>query len=263
MTLALGLVGATGRLGRVIAALAPEEDAAIVSAVARPGSRWLGRDLGDALGQSPCGLIVSEQRSAEVHVVIDVSSPDALTQTLVDCVYERIPLVLGTTGLSDAQHAEIDAAAHEIPIVQAYNLSLGVSLLLGLVEQAVRALGPGFDIEIVEAHHRRKKDAPSGTALALAEAAARGRGLALAGAAQHGRQGLVGERGASEIGIHAVRGGTVVGDHQVLLLGNSERLSLGHQAEDRSVFARGALRAAAWVREQAPGRYTMRQVLGL
>lgn len=250
MSLPIAVIGAAGRLGQLVVAAAPREGVEVVGAVARAGSE-----------AARAGALTAPPASA--RVLIDVSAPEALAQTLAWGVDAGRALVLCTTGLSEAQHRAIDDAAQRVPVVQSYNMSLGVNLLLGLVERAARALGPGFDIEIVEAHHRLKKDAPSGTALALAASAARGRDLALEEAARHGRQGLVGARGAGEIGLHAVRGGTVVGDHQVLLLGDGERVSFSHLAEDRGVFARGALRAAVWAAAQPPGRYTMRDVLGV
>jgi 4-hydroxy-tetrahydrodipicolinate reductase len=174
-----------------------------------------------------------------------------------------IPLVIGTTGLEPSHHTAIDCAARDIAVLQTGNTSLGVTLLAHLVREAAARLGPEWDIEIVEMHHRMKVDAPSGTALLLGEAAAEGRGIELAANSERGRDGHTGARTAGAIGFASLRGGTVAGEHAVILAGEHERLTLSHSAEDRMIFAHGAVRAAAWLTGQAPGRYTMGQVLGL
>jgi 4-hydroxy-tetrahydrodipicolinate reductase len=196
-------------------------------------------------------------------VLVDFSSPRALVPNLGAAVAAGVPLVVGTTGLDEDHHRAIDDAARHVAVLQTGNTSLGVTLLARLVREAAAALGPDWDIEIVEMHHRHKVDAPSGTALLLGEAAANGRSVALHGAAIRGRDGHTGERPHGGIGFASLRGGSVAGDHHVVFAAESERLELGHRAEDRSVFARGALKAAKWLLLQPPGRYSMDQVLGL
>jgi 4-hydroxy-tetrahydrodipicolinate reductase len=196
-------------------------------------------------------------------VLIDFSSPHALEATLDAAVAAGKPIVIGTTGLEERHHFLIDDAARDIAVLQTGNTSLGVTLLAALVRQAAASLGPDWDIEIVETHHRMKVDAPSGTAMLLGEAAAQGRAIDLSDSKVSGRDGITGARRAGDIGFAALRGGTVAGDHSVLFLGEQERITLSHLAENRSIFARGAVRAAVWLTAQAPGRYGMEQVLGL
>lgn len=262
-SLRVAILGAGGRLGREVIKACLAKNITIKLALTRPNSADLGRDAGELAGVGALALPLTDAFTpGEVDVLIDVSSPEGTSRALVLGTQHNLPLVIATTGLSPEIHQKIDEAARMIPIVQSANMSLGVNLLARLVEIASKTLAD-FDIEIVEAHHRKKKDAPSGTALLLAQAAARGRRLALEGVARHGRHGLTGERSPEEIGIHALRGGSVVGDHQVYLLGDRERVILSHQAEDRAIFAAGTVRAAMWVTGQNPGRYTMADVLGL
>ena len=201
---------------------------------------------------------------SDSDVVVDFSAPGA-SAALARAAAEagRPALVIGTTGFDAGQEAAIRAAAARIPVVTAGNFSLGVNLLMGLVEQAARALGSDYDLEVFEAHHRRKVDAPSGTALMLARAAAEGRGVDLEQAAVHGRSGVTGPRPEGAIGFSVMRGGGIVGEHAVVLAGEDEVVTLSHSARDRRVFARGALTAAAWVLGKPPGLYDMRDVLGL
>jgi 4-hydroxy-tetrahydrodipicolinate reductase len=196
-------------------------------------------------------------------ILIDFSSPGALEGNLEAAIAANLPIVVGTTGLEERHHWLIDAAAASIPVLQTGNTSLGVTLLAHLVREAASRLGEDWDIEIVETHHRMKVDAPSGTALLLGEAAAQGREVTLADAAVRGRDGITGKRETGTIGFAALRGGTVAGDHTVHFLADNERLSLSHLAENRGIFARGAVRAAQWLIGKAPGRYTMPEVLGL
>lgn len=196
-------------------------------------------------------------------VVIDFSSPGALKDNLEDAMLAKKPVVIGTTGLEESHHHLIDAAAHTIPVLQTGNMSLGVNLIAALVENAAARLGDDWDIEIVEMHHRHKVDAPSGTALLLGEAAARGRGITLAEHSERGRDGITGARKRGAIGFAALRGGSVAGDHQVIFATDDERIEIGHRAENRTIFARGAVRAALWLAGQKPGRYDMKSVLGL
>ncbi len=196
-------------------------------------------------------------------VLVDFSAPAALQANLHAAIGAGVPIVIGTTGLESSHHEAIDHAARAVPVLQTGNTSLGVTLLAHLVQEAATRLGPDWDIEIVEMHHRRKVDAPSGTAILLGEAAARGRGIDLATNRESGRDGQTGARERGAIGFAALRGGTVAGEHSVILAGEQERIALSHSAENREIFARGAVKAADWLRGREPGRYTMEQVLGL
>jgi 4-hydroxy-tetrahydrodipicolinate reductase len=196
-------------------------------------------------------------------MLVDFSAPGALQSNLHAAVGAGIPMVVGTTGLEDKHHEAIDHAARAVPVLQTGNTSLGVTLLAHLVREAASRLGSQWDIEIIEMHHRRKVDAPSGTALLLGEAAAEARGITLADNRESGRDGHTGARAEGAIGFAALRGGTVAGEHSVILAGDEERLTLSHSAENRAIFARGAIRAAEWLRGREPGRYTMEQVLGI
>ena len=212
-----------------------------------------GADKGDDVG-----------KLADVSdLLVDFSAPAALHSNLHAAIGAGIPIVVGTTGLERRHHDAIDQAAHAIPVLQTGNTSLGVTLLAHLVREAAQKLGNGWDIEILEMHHRRKVDAPSGTALLLGEAAADARGVDLETVSESGRDGPSGPREEGAIGFAALRGGTVAGEHSVILAGEEERLTLSHSAENRAIFARGAVRAAEWLRGREPGRYTMDQVLGI
>lgn len=199
----------------------------------------------------------------QADVLVDFSAPEALEANLAAASEAGIPILIGTTGLSGAHHAMIDVAARAIPVLQTGNTSLGVTMLAHLVREAATRLGDDWDIEIVEMHHRMKVDAPSGTALLLGEAAAEGRGIALADHTESGRHGHTGAREQGAIGFAALRGGTVAGDHSVILAGDEERITLSHTAENRMIFAHGAVKGAAWLIGKAPGRYSMAEVLGI
>ena len=240
---AIGILGSAGRMGRAIAALLADHPDATLAG---------GADLGDDAG--------ALARSADV--LIDFSAPGALLVSLDAAVSAGVPLVVGTTGLGPEHLMAIDAAAQSIAVLQAANMSLGVNLLAYLVRDAAARLGEEWDVEIVEMHHRHKVDSPSGTALLLGAAAAEGRGIDLAAASERGRDGI-GARGAGHIGFASLRGGSVAGDHQVILAADGERLELGHRAESRDIFARGAIRAALWLAGKPAGRYAMTDVLGL
>lgn len=243
-------------MGQAIAAAAAEAGVVIAGGVDRDGR----------IGEIAPGMAIGSDAAtlaAESDVLIDFSSPDALAANLYACVGAGRPLVIGTTGLEAAHHALIEAAAQHVAVLQTGNTSLGVNLLAALVEDAARRLGDDWDIEIVEMHHRHKVDAPSGTALLLGEAAAKGRGVALSQAKVSGRDGITGARAAGSIGFAALRGGSVSGDHQVIFATEGERIELGHRAESRAIFARGAIRAALWLVDQPAGRYDMKSVLGL
>ena len=239
----IGIIGSAGRMGQ-----------ALQAAVAAAGHDYAG-------GVDRDGDLAA--LAAHSDVMVDFSAPGALEANLEAAIAAAVPMVVGTTGLAERHHWLIDAAAVSIPILQTGNTSLGVTLLAHLVREAAQRLGPDWDIEIVETHHRMKVDAPSGTALLLGEAAADGRGEALRDVAQRGRDGLTGARVPGAIGFASLRGGSVAGDHAVHFLADNERLTLSHLAENRGIFARGAVRAAHWLIGRAPGRYTMPQVLDL
>jgi len=239
----IGIYGSAGRMGRAIAVTIVAQ-----GAVAAGGTD----DGGGALALA-----------READVLVDFSAPAALSIHLEAAVAARTPIVIGTTGLSHRDHAAIDAAAATIAVLQTGNTSLGVTLLAKLVREATERLGPDWDVEIVESHHRHKVDAPSGTALLLGEAAAAGRGSRLSELRVDGRAGLVGARSEGTIGFASLRGGSVIGDHSVVLATEGERIELNHLAQDRTIFARGAVKAALWLRGQAPGRYRMGDVLSL
>lgn len=239
----IGIIGSKGRMGQ-----------ALVAAIAEAGqSHAGGADQGDDIA-----ALVGQS-----DVLVDFSSPAALQTTLDACVAAGKPIVIGTTSLGDEQHAAIDAAATKIPILQTGNTSLGVNMLAALVEQAASRLGDDWDIEIVEMHHRHKVDAPSGTAKLLGEAAAQGRGIDLSAHSESGRDGITGARAKGAVGFAALRGGSVAGDHTVILASDEERIELTHRAENRMIFARGAVKAAGWLVGQSAGRYGMDGVLGL
>lgn len=255
----IGIFGAAGRMGQAIARIAAETGVPVAGGVDRAES-------GAESGEIAPGLPITADAGALARasdVLIDFSVPAALAAHLDACVAARRPVLVGTTGLEPAHHALIDQAAAVIPVLQTGNTSLGVNLLAALVEQAAARLDADWDIEIVEMHHRHKVDAPSGTALLLGEAAARGRGIALAGHSERGRDGITGARGRGAIGFAALRGGSVAGDHQVIFAAEGERIEIGHRAESRAIFARGAIRGALWLLGQPAGRYDMKGVLGL
>jgi len=227
---------------------------ALVSAIAQAGFDHAG---GVDQGEDIKALIEASD------VLVDFSSPAALQETLDACVEAGKPIVIGTTGLEEAHHTAIDTASRKIPILQTGNTSLGVNMLAALVEQAASKLGEDWDIEIVEMHHRHKVDAPSGTAKLLGEAAASGRNVDLSTHSESGRDGITGARAKGAIGFAALRGGSVAGDHTVILATDEERLEFTHRAENRMIFARGAVTAATWLIRQEPGRYGMDGVLGL
>ncbi|MCB1508221.1 MAG: 4-hydroxy-tetrahydrodipicolinate reductase [Hyphomicrobiaceae bacterium] len=260
------VVGAGGRMGRaLIRAVLETPGLTLSGAIEREGSTVLGEDAGVIAGLSPAGIAVSDdplELFARSEAVLDFTAPAATRHYAELAAQARIVHVIGTTGLDAADMAMLRAAARHARIVQSGNMSLGVNLLAVLVEQAARALDD-FDIEIVEMHHRAKVDAPSGTALLLGRAAASGRDIALEDVSVLSREGHTGARADGAIGFATLRGGTVVGDHKVILAGPHERIELAHIAEDRGIFARGAVRAALWAFDQKPGFYSMADVLGL
>lgn len=264
----LVVVGAAGRMGLMLArTVAEAEGCTLAGALERPGSPALGQDMG-ALAACPAaaGVAVSDDARAlfaAADGVLDFTAPAASVAFASLAAEFGLVHVVGTTGLAEGDFSALRSAAARARIVQSGNMSLGVNLVAGLVRQVARALGPDFDVEIVEMHHRMKVDAPSGTALLLGEAAAAGRGISLGQHRDAGRDGHTGARRPGDIGFASLRGGSVVGDHAVIFAGPGERIEIGHRAEDRGLFARGALRAALWAKDQGPGLYGMDDVLGL
>ena len=259
------ILGAAGRMGQnLIRAAQAFDDITVAAAIERADHPAMGQDAGQLAGIGQLGVAVSNNdAAARADAVIDFTFHAAVPANIARAVAAKQAYVLGTTGLSTEERQAVTDAARLIPIVWAPNMSLGVNILLDLVRRPAASLDTAYDIEIVEMHHRLKKDAPSGTALGLAEAAAKGRDVALDRVAVYGRQGLVGERPVGEIAIHALRGGDVVGDHTVIFAADGERVELTHKASNREAFAKGALVAARWLQGRAPGIYTMRDVLGL
>jgi 4-hydroxy-tetrahydrodipicolinate reductase len=265
--LRLAVPGAAGKMGRMIVKVISETPSTeLVAAMERPGSPLLGQDAGTVAGLAAFGVLIAaelDEALAEADVVIDFTAPSATAWTVSRAAEREVGMVIGTTGLGEAEKRAIWQAAERIPIVLSANMSLGVNVLLGLIEQAAKALGDGYDAEIVELHHRQKKDSPSGTALMMANRLAAALGRDLSTVARYGREGNVGARTAEEIGILAVRGGDIVGEHTAYFCGLGERLEITHRASSRETFARGAVRAAEWLRDRDPGLYDMQDVLGL
>ncbi len=255
--------GAAGAMGkRIVALVAEAEDCELVAALEAAGHPDLGKDAGVVAGMEPLGVPLSCELSGQADVLVDFSVPDAAVACARECADKGIAVVTGTTGLSAEQRAEIqERIAQRIALLTAPNMCVGVNLLYALVEHAARALPAGYDIEIVEAHHRRKKDAPSGTAMELARRLCTVLERDQDSVLRHGRHGLVGQRTADEIAIHAVRGGDMVGEHRVMFAGDGELIELVHRASSRQVFARGAMEAARFVVKQPPGLYSMQDVL--
>lgn len=239
----IGIIGREGRMGHALAEAIEAAGHEVAGGVDR------GEDTAKLADRS--------------DVLLDFSAPSALETNLHAAIGAGVPILVGTTALEAPHHAQLDAAARVIPVLQTGNTSLGVTLLAHLVEEAAARLGPEWDIEVLEMHHRGKVDAPSGTALLLGEAAARGRGIELAEHSERGRDGVTGARAEGAIGFASLRGGTVAGEHSVIIAGQQERVVLSHFAEDRMIFARGAVTGAIWLIGQPPGRYTMPQVLGI
>lgn len=258
--------GAAGRMGRMLLAAAlSTEGVTLAGALVRPSSPHEDEDAGPLCGRAPCGVRAVADPAAALagaQVAIDFSSPHATADLCAAAAERGVALVIGTTGLSAQAVAAIERAAQRVPVVRSANMSLGVNVLIGLLGKVSQAL-PDFDVEIVELHHRLKRDAPSGTALLLAGAVAQERGLDPATDLRSGRAGLCGERPRGEIGVLAVRGGDVVGEHTAYFLGDGERVEITHRATRREIFATGALRAARWVAGRPPGCYDMQDVLGL
>lgn len=262
--LRIAVIGAAGRMGRAIVRLAAADPAfQVVAAVGLAGDATLGEDAGALAGVGSLGVPVRESCDLPVDLAIDFSSPAGLAASANWCALKRVGLVSGTTGLDETDKAALRDAARTTPVLWAPNMSVGVNVLLKLVSDAAAALGAGWDCEIIEAHHNRKADAPSGTAKALLESVCAARGVRPESVVRHGREGVIGSRPAAEIGVHALRIGGVVGDHDVHFGTPGEIVTLRHHAESRDVFAAGALRAARWLAGRPAGLYTMRDVLAV
>lgn len=263
----LVVTGASGRMGQMLTrTIAASDKARLVGCLERPGHLWIGRDVGDCMGGAALGVMVTDdplEVFAQAQGVVDFTAPAATVEFAALAAQARAVHVIGTTGLEPAHIAAIEAASRHAVIVRAGNMSLGVNLLVRLTQKVAQALDADWDIEVVEAHHRMKVDAPSGTALMLGQAAADGRGVTLDQAMVSGRDGITGARERGTIGFSAIRGGDVVGEHDVIFAADGERIVLRHLATDRAIFARGALRAALWGQDQKPGHYDMMDVLGI
>src|SRR6201987_1577618 len=263
----MGVVGCGGRMGRMLVAeIAATEGCSVAGGSEAPGSGYINQDIGELAGIGRIGIPIGETVEKLIRdsdVVLEFTSPAATVEHAALAATLRTAMVIGTTGLSPEQGESVRQAAQRIPIVWAPNMSLGVNVMLSVVEEVARRLGPDWDIEVVEMHHRGKVDGPSGTALALGRAAAAGRGVALEDVEQRARDGITGPRRIGDIGFAALRGGDAVGDHHVIFAAAGERLELRHPATKRAVFAKGAVRAARWVVGRPPGVYGLKEVLGL
>jgi 4-hydroxy-tetrahydrodipicolinate reductase len=263
----LVVTGASGRMGQTLIRLVQDSDKLrLVGCVERAGSPWVGRDVGEAMGGAALGIMVTDdplEAFAKAQAVVDFTTPAATVEFAALAAQARAVHVIGTTGLEAEHLAKIEAASRHAVIVRAGNMSLGVNLLVRLTQKVAAALDEDWDVEIVEAHHRMKVDAPSGTALMLGAAAAEGRGVSLDNSKVSGRDGITGARERGTIGFSAIRGGDVVGEHDVIFASAGERVVLRHLATDRAIFARGALRAAVWGQGKKPGQYDMMDVLGI
>lgn len=261
------ITGGSGRMGQMlIKSVLASEACKLSGVVERAGHDWVGQDIGTAMGVAAVGVIVTDDAQASfasADAVIDFTSPAATVSFAQIAAQTQTVHVIGTTGLTEDDIALIDAAGKDTVVVRAGNMSLGVNLLVQLTKRVAAALDEDFDIEVVEAHHHHKVDAPSGTALMLGEAAAEGRGVDLKEVSDSGRDGITGARKRGDIGFSAIRGGDIVGEHDVLFAAAGERIKLTHIATDRAIFARGALKAALWGQGKAPGAYSMLDVLGL
>jgi 4-hydroxy-tetrahydrodipicolinate reductase len=261
------VAGAGGRMGRALTRVISETSGAVLTgALEAPGSELLGKDAGTLAGLPANGVLLSADLwslSANADGILDFTVPAATIANVAIAAERRLVHVIGTTGLSSSDDAVIKSVTSRATVVKSGNMSLGVNLLAALVKRVARSLDEGFDIEILEMHHRAKIDAPSGTALLLGEAAAEGRKIALDEHSARGRDGHTGARRSGDIGFASLRGGTVTGDHSVIFAGPYERIELSHRAEDRMIFAHGALKAAMWAHGKKPGLYSMADVLGL
>ncbi len=270
MPVRVAITGADGRMGRrVIQAVRDTRGFTVAGAVERPGNQALGRDAGEVAGIGPIGVPVGDDlgsilKKRKPDVIIDFTLPEASLAHLQDAARAKVPIVIGTTGFQESHRKSIRALARKVPTLLSPNMSVAMNLMFRLAYAAARILGEDYDVEILELHHRMKKDAPSGTALRLGEEVARAAGRELQKTAVYHREGITGERRPGTIGLQTLRGGDVVGEHTVLFAGTGERFELTHRAGSRDTFARGAVRAAAWlVKRKKPGLYDMFDVLGM
>ena len=266
MTVRVGITGAAGRMGRMLAEVItqPEMSCELAAAIERPGSSLLGADMGELIGGDASGVVVTSDLASaadKIDVLIDFTVPEATLSQAAICGTNALPMVIGTTGFTDAQAAELAQSTASVAVCQSSNFAPGVNLTFKLAEAAALALGDSVDVEIVEAHHRHKIDAPSGTALSLGEAVAEALGRDLEETAIYGREGRTGARGRDTIGFSTIRAGDIVGDHTVIFAGEGERIEITHRTSSRMAFAQGAVLAACWVSQQTPGRYSMQDVL--
>lgn len=262
----IGIFGANGRMGRALITVAKEQQLKLTAATVRSGSDLIGVDAGELAGVGRLGLPLSATGTDCINqagIWVDFTMPEAMLAHLELAVAAKKAMVIGVTGLTDAQYQQVQQASAHIPIVWAPNMSVGVNLLLHLVQTAAKVMGQTADIEIIEAHHRFKKDAPSGTAMAIGASIAKALERDLSKVAVYGREGITGERQQQTIGFATVRGGDIIGDHTALFADLGERLEITHKASSRNTFAQGALRAALWLQNKQPGLYSMQQVLGL
>ena len=261
------ITGATGRMGQMLVKTVVQSGKArLVGAIEREGSEAIGQDIGTLCGLGPLGVLVESDplpSFARAQAVIDFTAPAATLEFAALAAQARAVHVIGTTGMTEAEIEQLAPAALHAVIIRAGNMSLGVNLLTQLTKKVAAALDEDYDIEVIEAHHNQKVDAPSSTALMLGEAAAEGRGVSLKDVSDSGRDGITGARKRGDIGFSAIRGGDIVGEHDVMFAAMGERIILRHIASDRSVFARGALKAALWGQDKSPGQYDMIDVLGL
>lgn len=263
----VGVIGAGGRMGRMlIEAVNDNPQTTISAAIERQGSSLIGADAGEVAAIGHLNMQIVDDLQAvvdDIDVLIDFSLPDATEKNMQVCAEHNVAMVIGTTGFNEQQEQVLEKASEKIAIVYAGNYSTGVNLSLKLLEMAAKAFGTEADVEVIEAHHKHKIDAPSGTAYMMAEAVADARGQNLKDVAVYGREGQTGEREAGTIGIHAIRGGEIIGDHTVMFIADGEVVEITHRARARMTFAAGAVRAATWVIQQEVGQYNMQDVLGL
>jgi 4-hydroxy-tetrahydrodipicolinate reductase len=263
----IAVMGAAGRMGReLVRTMASMPACEIAGGIERPGSEWIGQDIGKVSGLDALGVTISDdplELIARVEAIVDFSAPALSAEIAGLAANARIVHVIGTTGIGEGEQKAIAAAARHATIIQAGNMSLGVNLLVGLTRKIAAALDQDYDVEILEMHHKHKVDAPSGTALMLGQAAAEGRGIALADHSARARDGHTGARKAGDIGFAVMRGGSVIGDHTVVFAGEGERIEISHLAADRSIYSRGAIKAALWGKGKGPGLFSMTDVLGL
>lgn len=263
----VGVIGAGGRMGRMLVeAVQDNPQTTLTAAIERQGSSLVGADAGEVAAVGHLNVQIADDLQSvinDIDVLIDFSLPDATEQNMQVCAANNVAMVIGTTGFNEQQEQVLTEASEQVAIVYAGNYSTGVNLSLKLLGMAAKAFGTDADVEVIEAHHKHKIDAPSGTAYMMAEAVAQARGQNLKDVAVYGREGQTGAREAGSIGIHAIRGGEIIGDHTVMFIADGEVVEITHRARARMTFAAGAVRAATWIVQQSAGQYNMQDVLGL